>query len=94
MLGLYGNELLAIDGSKFSSVNSLENNFNEKKLEERVRRIDEKLAGYLSEMNENDECEQDARRHTKEEIAAAIAELAERKQEYEGMKSQLEGSGR
>ena len=93
MLGLYGNELLAIDGAKFTAVNSLENNFNEKKLEERLRRIDEKLAGYLSELNENDECEQDAPRHTKEEIAAAIAKLAERKQKYEGMKSQLEESG-
>jgi transposase len=40
-LGLYGKELVAIDGSKFKAVNSRERNFNDKKLKERIRRIEE-----------------------------------------------------
>ena len=92
-LGLYGKELLAVDGSKFKAVNSKDNNFNQAKLEDRIRRIDEKLDRYLNELNENDQIEADTPKHTKEEIAAAIAELAARKQAYKAMQSQLQASG-
>jgi len=92
-LGLYGNELAAVDGSKFRAVNSVENNFNREKLEERIKRIDEKMEQYLSELNENDEAESDAPKHTKEEIGAAIAELSARKEGYESMKARLDETG-
>jgi len=95
-MGLYGNEIVGIDGSKFEAVNSLEHNYNEESLEEKTRRIDEKIEKYLSEVEENDEKERDmpeATEHRKEEITAAIAELKERKAVYEGMKEQLKESG-
>jgi transposase len=92
-MGLYGNELISIDGSKFEAVNSTDNNFNQKKLDERIRRIDEKLDRYLSELDDNDKNEKDAGKHTTEEITAMISELSARKQAYEGMKSQLDATG-
>lgn len=92
-LNLYGKELVAIDGAKFKAVNSLENNFNEKKLEDRIKRIDEKLEQYLSELNQNDKEESNNQKHTKEEIEAAISELMTRKQNYQEMKSRLEETG-
>ena len=88
-LELYGNELLAIDGSKFKAVNSLDNNFNHKRLDDRLKRIDEKLDQYLSELNENDNIESDTVTHSKEEIAGIITELTERKQKYEILKTEL-----
>lgn len=92
-LDLYGKELVAIDGSKFRAVNSLDRNFNQKKLEDRIKRIDEKLEQYLLELNQNDETECDAPKHTKEEIAEAISELTDRKQYYQDMKVELDESG-
>jgi len=88
-LDLYGKELLAIDGSKFRAVNAKDNNYNHKKLENKIHRIDEKLEQYLQELNENDEAETDSKKHTKEEIAAAIKKLSERKQVYESLKTEL-----
>ena len=88
-LGLYGNELMAIDGSKFSAVNSLDNNYNQKKLEDRIKRIDEKLEKYLSELNDNDLVESDDQSPTQEDILAAIEDLAKRRQKYDDMKSEL-----
>ena len=92
-LGLYGNELLAIDGSKFKAVNSLDNNYNDEKLDDRLRRIDEKLELYLSELAENDEAEGEVPKHSKEEIAAMITELSAKKQTYESMKARLAETG-
>ena len=92
-LDLYGKELAGIDGSKFRAVNSKENNYNEEKIEERIRRIEERIEQYLNELNENDEKEKETRKHTKEEIEAAIAELSARKHNYEEMKTELEESG-
>ena len=42
-VGLYGKELVAIDGSKFKAVNGRERNFSEKKLRDRMKRIDAKI---------------------------------------------------
>jgi transposase len=92
-LGLYGNELMAIDGSKFMAVNSLENNYNHEKLDDRIRRIDEKLEKYLSELDENDRGETEGSKLTREEIAAVISALSERKEKYEGLKGELDQSG-
>ena len=94
-LDLYGKELVAIDGSKFMAVNSDDNNFNHNKLDDRIRRIDEKLDKYFAELNENDktEAETDSPKHTEEEIKTIIDELSKRKQNYEDMKKQLDETG-
>jgi transposase len=53
-LGLYGKELLAIDGSRFKAVNSKERNYTEGKLKERIERLDTKIEGYMKELEEAD----------------------------------------
>jgi len=92
-LGLYGGELMAIDGSKFLAVNSLDNNYNQEKLDDRIKRIDARLEKYLSEMNEADKEESDTPVLSGEDIAAAIKALSERKQAYEDMKAELKETG-
>jgi len=59
-LGLYGKELSAIDGSKFKAVNSKDGNFTEKKLNDRLARIEAKIQDYLKELETNDEAEDKA----------------------------------
>ncbi|MDR1419622.1 MAG: transposase, partial [Treponema sp.] len=53
-LGLYGKELLAIDGSTFKAVNSKERNYTEGKLKERIQRLETRMEAWLKELEEAD----------------------------------------
>lgn len=61
-LGLYQRELLAIDGSKFRAVNSKDNTYNAEILEKKLKRIDEHISEYLSQMDANDNSRFDIRK--------------------------------
>ena len=56
-LDLFGRELIAIDGSKFKAVNSKARNFTEKKLQNLLKHINEKIDAYLKELDEQDTLE-------------------------------------
>jgi len=56
-LDLYGAKCIAIDGSKFKAVNSLDKNFNRKNLAYRIKMIDEHVSKYLTEIEEEDQRE-------------------------------------
>jgi transposase len=84
-LNRYGKELVAVDGGKFKAVNSKDRNFTEKKLQERIARIDVKIEEYLKRLDGGDVKEGAARgEKSAEEIARIIMELSERKATYEG----------
>ena len=90
-LNLYQKELLAIDGSKFRAVNSKDNTYNAEILEKKLKRIDEHIAEYLSQMDKNDEAEPDV--PSPEQIKAAILELTQRKEKYQEYLKELFESG-
>jgi len=90
-LGLYRKELIAIDGSKFRAVNSKNNTYNVETLEKKLKRIDEHIADYLSQMDKEDETEPD--KPTPEKIREAILELTQRKEKYQGYIDELLESG-
>ena len=93
-LGLYGKELAAIDGSKFKAVNSKERNFTKDKLNDRLKRIEEKINEYLTELEENDNVENVVdQEKTSEDIQKIIKELKERKELYQSFKNELEENG-
>ena len=85
---LVGGEVIAIDGSKFKASNNKKNNFSKKKLEERLRRLDEKIDAYLSKMDE-----EDRREDSETKVPDGLLELLERKELYEQYKAQLESTG-
>jgi transposase len=93
-LGLYGKELVAIDGSKFKAVNSKDRNFTKDKLKDRIKRLDEKIAEYLAELEESDRQEDSAvGEKPAEEIARIVRELSKRKERYETYEKELEETG-
>ena len=47
-MNLFGSELVAIDGSKFSAVNSNQRNYTKKKLQKMMKRNEQKISEYLS----------------------------------------------
>ena len=92
-LDLFGGELVAIDGSKFKASNSKKRNFNEGKLKRRIKQIEEKVEGYLSELEDNDRKEADVPRMNKEELKAKVGVLKERGKEYKKLLKELKASG-
>jgi transposase len=53
--GLYGREMVAVDGSKFKAVNNSERNFTRKKLERVIKRERAQVNDYLKAIEEADE---------------------------------------
>jgi transposase len=95
-LGLLDPSLVAIDGSKFRAVNSIERHFTPKSLEVHKRQIDERLARYLKELDEND-----AREAQEEEpfpyrvknLKEKIAALREKKRSLDEIRKRMEVNG-
>ncbi|WP_461255549.1 IS1182 family transposase [Treponema sp. R80B11-R83G3] len=93
-MGLYGRELIAVDGSKFKAVNSRKRNFTEKQIRDKIISIAAKIDEYLKELESNDAAEDAAGgEKTKEEIAQIISGLKERKERYQGYADELEKTG-
>jgi transposase len=92
--GLFGKELVAIDGSKFRACNSKRNNYSAKKLDRHLKYIDEKIDTYIQELDEGDQAEATDKKPSAEEIQKRIQELKNRKQKYESYQKQLEKNGK
>lgn len=90
---LFGKELVAIDGSKFRACNSKKNNYNPKKLERHLRYLDEKIEGYLKELDDHDRIESPDRQPDAREITERIQQLKDRKEKYQQYQRKLKQSG-
>lgn len=85
---LYGMEIVAIDGSKFRACNSKKNNFNEKKLDIKIKYLEEKIQKYMTEIDDNDNKEKDIKTPS-EEVVKKVNELKEHKRTYEEYKVKI-----
>ena len=93
-LGLYGKELVAIDGSKFKAVNSRTRNFTKEQIQKKITAITAKIDEYLKELDGNDTAEDIPEgKKTKEEIEQIISNLKEHKNRYQGYADELEKTG-
>ncbi len=90
---LFGKELIAIDGSKFRACNSKKNNYNLKKLVRHLKYLDEKIEGYLKELDDHDQIESSNRQPDAKEITERIQQLKDRKEKYESYQRKLKQSG-
>ena len=91
-LELFGSELIAVDGSKFSAVNSNNKSFTRKKIDKVVKKIDNEIAAYLRELDKNDHHERDIKNPTVEELNKKIEILKSRKKKLLKTKGNLERS--
>ena len=88
-LDLISGETIAIDSFKIRAQNSLKNNFNQKKIDRHLDYIDNKIAEYEQQLDENDELEN----NQKEEIEDKIQCQQEKKKEYQSIEKELKESG-
>lgn len=84
-LGLFGDELVAFDGSKFRAVNSRTHNFNPAKLARIIKSIDERIAAHLAEMERQDAAKPSFAKPSVEELRAKIKLLRGREQFHEDL---------
>jgi transposase len=89
-LGLFGGELLAIDGSKFGAVNARDQNFNAAKLEDLIGRADARLAEYFKQLDDADTAEPAPVALDKTQLAGKIAALQEKQEWHKELLAQLD----
>jgi transposase len=93
--GLYGKEIVAVDGSKFKAVNSKQRNYTREKLKQVLARERAKISQYLEAMDAADEAEakEEETELTAEELKEKIAGLERYLAEHEQLAEELEKSG-
>ena len=92
-LGLYGSELLAVDGTRIKAVNSRERNFTRAGLDYRLKKTDERLERYLKEMDEADAQDSGGSAKSTTDLAAKIESLRRRRASLQAHKKTLQQSG-
>lgn len=92
-MDLFGGELLAIDGSKFTASNSNRRNFTKQRLKERIERIDTTVDEYLELLETNDRQETTIPKHDQGTLREKIASLKERAQDYKQLLESMEQTG-
>src|SRR6266446_8347079 len=87
-LKLFGGELVAVDGSKFKAVNNRRRNFNEARLTKAIKAIEEKISGYLDDLDKADAAEPEPTEPPPDaaELREKIKTLQERKAKYQALK--------
>jgi len=88
---LYGRELAAIDGSKFSASNSIGRNFSARELDKRIKRLDGRIDEYMQQLSEADEAEGQSMEEG--DVKGIIERLSRRKCAYESYVEELSQSG-
>ena len=94
-LELLDSDMVAIDGSKFLAVNSKERHFDQDKLKDKLKRIEEKVDRYLRELDENDAKEEGELQFPSRvpNLKEKIAKLKERLAKYEGYQQRMARTG-
>lgn len=92
---LFGKELVAIDGSKFKAVNSMDRNFTKPRLEKVIEKYTVKVQQYLLELAEMDQQEgaEAEQQLTVEELQKKIEGLQQHVQKFEELQKELDKSG-
>jgi hypothetical protein len=88
-LDLFGRECIAIDGSTFKAVNSKSRNFTEKKLQQLLQHLNEKIETYLKALNAQDTVEVHTTKPTAQGLQENIDQLRLQQGPYQELREQL-----
>jgi hypothetical protein len=78
---------------KFKAWNNRKRNWNDEKLARALQEIDEKIAGYLHELDAQDSQDPEPSRLTASELQTRIDQLRARQEQYQTLREQLAASG-
>lgn len=92
-LGLFGKELVAIDGSKFRANNSKDRNYDRKKLGKIMSRIDQRIDEYLGALDAADKREAGSGGANAAGLREKMEKLEERREECRILLEELDRTG-
>ena len=92
-LGLYGEETVALDGTKFRANSSLANHYNKTVVKNELGRIDKKISEYMEALEKGDLEEAVETEPSVEQLKAALERLKERKEHYEELNRRVKEEG-
>ena len=92
-LGLFGRELLAVDGTRIKAVNNKDRNFTRASLAEFIKLADEKLDDYLRRLDSSDATEQATGGSRVKNLSEKIAAVRERQARCQEMLAELDRTG-
>ena len=92
-LGLYGEEVVATDGTKIRANNSLKKHHNQTVVKNELSRIDQKITAYMDMLEAGDTEEAAEPEPQTDKIKAALEKLQERKVTYEALQARLATEG-
>jgi transposase len=92
-LGLYGKQVVAIDGTKIRADNSRINIHTPKRLKENLAAIEKKVAQYMRELDEHDADDTHEGSFDAAAIKQALEELKEKSAEHQAILKNMEESG-
>lgn len=89
--GMFDEEVVAIDGSKFRAQNSKKNNYNEKKVKQHLDYIEKQTDEYLSELDRLDELEEESEieRTARIELSKQLDHLGQRAKKYNELEERV-----
>lgn len=90
--GLYGKELVAVDGTKIRANSSWKNIHTLRSTKKALEKIDKKIAEYMNELESNDAHETETNPQSKA-VLEALKRLNEKKDRFIGLLERLENSG-
>src|SRR5271156_1307522 len=92
-LGVFGRELLAVDGTRIKAVNNKDRNFTRASLTEFIKLADAKLDDYLQRLDQSDAAEGTTGGSRVKNLAEKIAAISKRRARCEDMLAHLEQTG-
>jgi transposase len=91
-LGLFGESLIAIDGSKFKAVNNRDRNFTSAKLKRRMEEIEASISRYLTSLDAADQQDRPASDANVVRLEERIAKLKVQMKQLQSIEVQLNES--
>src|SRR5471030_3324631 len=92
-LDLFGRQLLAVDGTRIKAVNNKDRNFTRNSLETFIKQADERLADYLTRLDQGDAAEATTSGARVKNLAQKIEAFSKKRGRYDAMLRQLERTG-
>ena len=92
-LGLYGKEIVAIDGSKFKANNSRRKSYTKNKVKKMLQYYEQVANKYIDLLNENDNLEDKLESYTRDEIQQKLKEAKQRIQKLTEMAEEIKKNG-
>ena len=92
-LGLFGRELIAVDGTRIKAVNNKDRNFTRASLTEFIKLADARLDDYLQRLDQSDATESQTGGSRVKNLAEKIAAIRQRRTRCEQMLAHLHQTG-